>query len=674
MEEKQSNPAVQQPDALVSEAMPDLSTGPAAPPRKKKKLWFARHKVLTALLVLLLVGGFAAWRFYTKAQQASANAGYSFVRTTTLKKTSLNNSVTTTGTVAAGSTASVTVSDNAKLYKVTEVKVKVGDAVQEGDVIASLDTSEVEKNIEKAKQDYNDTLQAAQTSYDRAVDDYNTAVTEHENKLVELKEKIDEANKVHTDAKDKQTSAQSSYDAASASYNTIKAAYDTATAQVASFQNAYDAALTSQDSALAALNAAISNYQNSVAAYQAGTLDGANLVNGAQDMINAYHLYNGNDSAKGSNVCDVAALRGQLEGYGVDSATAAVLSDVGTAYSESAVGICESAQKNLADAQGSVSNAGLGYTSMAEIEKALSEATATLSTASANLDNAKSAVETAEKSVKTAQDNYDTENNSTTLKSRKQSVEDANTKLTQAKRTPDNLTTYQQTLENCTLTATMSGTITALNATVGSVCSGTVATIQDTKGLTVDITISADKVPDVSTGMPCYITTDTTDETINGTLSQIDPVANEQGSFGAEVTVTGDTTNLLIGTSAQVEIMESQTENVFVVPIDAVGTADDGSSFVYRQNGGEGVDMTFEQVTVTTGAANDYYTEISGSDLAEGDVIRSSSDLTQGIENSDNTQDAMEMMQGGMTVTHSDSADIGGGAPPSGGGGAPGGM
>lgn len=44
--------------------------------------------------------------------------------------------------------------------------------------------------------------------------------------------------------------------------------------------------------------------------------------------------------------------------------------------------------------------------------------------------------------------------------------------------------------------------------------------------------------------------------------------------------------------------------------------------------------MTFEQVTVTTGDTNDFYVEITGSDLQEGDVIRSSADLTQGIETS----------------------------------------
>lgn len=229
-------------------------------------------------------------------------------------------------------------------------------------------------------------------------------------------------------------------------------------------------------------------------------------------------------------------------------------------------------------------------------------------------------------------------------------MEDSATKLEQAQRTPDNLETLRSTLEDCTLTATMDGTITALDATVGSVCSGTVATIQNTDALVVDVTIPANSVPKLSTGMTCHITSDATgDAVIDGTLTQIDPVANDKGSFGAKVVVNGDADGLLIGISAKVEIVISEKDNVFIVPRDAVATADDGSSYVLRKTGGEGVDMTFEQVTVTTGDTNDFYVEITGSDLQEGDVIRSSADLTQGIETSSDSTlpDGVQQMENG---------------------------
>ena len=86
----------------------------------------------------------------------------------------------------------------------------------------------------------------------------------------------------------------------------------------------------------------------------------------------------------------------------------------------------------------------------------------------------------------------------------------AETKLEQSQREDDKLTSLQTALEECTLTATMDGTITALNATVGDVCSGTVATIQDVENLTVEVTIPASSVGKLSTGMTCRITSDAT--------------------------------------------------------------------------------------------------------------------------------------------------------------------
>ena len=203
----------------------------------------------------------------------------------------------------------------------------------------------------------------------------------------------------------------------------------------------------------------------------------------------------------------------------------------------------------------------------------------------------------------------------------------------------------------------------------------------DKDALVVEVTIPANSVPKLSTGMTCRITSDATgDAIINGTLTQIDPVANDKGSFGAKVMVNGDDGGLLIGISAKVEIVVNEKNDVFTVPRDAVGTADDGSSYVLRQTGGEGVDMTFEEVPVTTGDTNDFYVEITGSDLNEGDVIRSTADLTQGIETSDSTLPAgvQEMANGDLYV--GDPSDmpegtvlVGGGDAPAGGPSGPGG-
>ena len=567
-------------------------------------------KLMTALLLVVLIAAVLVLRAVLGGKKA-AGSTYQFVRTSTLQKTSLTDSVSVNGTVKSGYEASVTVADSAKLYKVSEVKVAVGDTVKKGDVIATLDTSDLEKQIESAEESYGDTLKSAQTSYDRATADLETSTVQHENSLIDLQAKIDQADQNLQDAKDALTKAQenerktqSTYDTAVSDYNTLKSAYDSASASISAYTQKKNDAATALNNALYAANQALSA--------QLADPDNDEKRQAAEDAQ-------------------------------------AKVTDAQNTYNE--------ADQKLTEAQNSCSAPSLGLYGFTSIQTALTQADSTKTQAESALDSAKNAVDTAntqidtcEQQVKAAHDSYDQEKNYSNLLNKSQNVEDSATKLEQAQRTPDNLETLRSTLEDCTLTATMDGTITALNATVGSVCSGTVATIQNTDALVVDVTIPANSVPKLSTGMTCHITSDATgDAVIDGTLTQIDPVANDNGSFGAKVVVNGDADGLLIGISAKVEIVISEKDNVFIVPRDAVGTADDGSSYVLRKTGGEGVDMTFEQVTVTTGDTNDFYVEITGSDLQEGDVIRSSADLTQGIETSSDSTlpDGVQQMENG---------------------------
>lgn len=578
--------------------------------RRNPLAWFGKHKKLTALLLVVLIAAVLVLRAVLGGKKA-AGSTYQFVRTSTLQKTSLTDSVSVNGTVKSGYEASVTVADSAKLYKVSEVKVAVGDTVKKGDVIATLDTSDLEKQIESAEESYGDTLKSAQTSYDRATADLETSTVQHENSLIDLQAKIDQADQNLQDAKDALTKAQenerkaqSTYDTAVSDYNTLKSAYDSASASISAYTQEKNDAATALNNALYAANQALSA--------QLADPDNDEKRQAAEDAQ-------------------------------------AKVTDAQNTYNE--------ADQKLTEAQNSCSSPSLGLYGFTSIQTALTQADSNKTQAESALDSAKNAVDTAntqistcEQQVKAAHDSYDQEKNYSNLLNKSQNVEDSATKLEQAQRTPDNLETLRSTLEDCTLTATMDGTITALNATVGSVCSGTVATIQNTDALVVDVTIPANSVPKLSTGMTCHITSDATgDAVIDGTLTQIDPVANDNGSFGAKVVVNGDADGLLIGISAKVEIVISEKDNVFIVPRDAVATADDGSSYVLRKTGGEGVDMTFEQVTVTTGDTNDFYVEITGSDLQEGDVIRSSADLTQGIETSSDSTlpDGVQQMENG---------------------------
>lgn len=570
----------------------------------KSKNWFLRHKVLSIVLVVLLVIAVAVFFVVRNVMKNAEGLAYTFVRTTTLEKTTLTDSVTVNGTVKAGQDASVTVADAAKLYKVATVNVKVGDAVKKGDVIATLDTTELLKQIEQAELSYSDTLKSAQTSYARAADDLTVEQVKHENTLIDLQANIDAADKQLAEAQESQKKAQANYDAAKSDRDALAGEYNRVSAEVQAYTDQLKTAAAAQESALAEAN-------NALAARTA-----------AQTELEQAKSTYGEGSAE--------AIAAQQK-----------LTECETRYTEannaytSAQSNYTTAATNLQNAQSGCSVPSRGLYGFAAIEAAFKQADSLLTQYETALETAKKTTESAEKALKSAHDAYDNEKNYSSLKTRAQNVEDAATRLSQSARTPSTLETLRDTLNSCTLTATMDGTITSLNATVGSVCTGAVATIQNTDQLTVEVTIPANSVPNVSEGMACRITSDAASgQIIHGTLVRIDPVANEKGTFGATVSVNASDAGLLIGTQAKVEIVISEKSDVFIVPMDAVDINDDGSYYVLRCTGGEGIAMTFEQVPVAVGDSNDYYVEISGAGLHVGDVIRSSTNLNEGIESS----------------------------------------
>lgn len=570
----------------------------------KSKNWFLRHKVLSIVLVVLLVIAVAVFFVVRNVMKNAEGLAYTFVRTTTLEKTTLTDSVTVNGTVKAGQDASVTVADAAKLYKVATVNVKVGDAVKKGDVIATLDTTELLKQIEQAELSYSDTLKSAQTSYARAADDLTVEQVKHENTLIDLQANIDAADKQLAEAQENQKKAQANYDAAKSDRDALAGEYNRVSAEVQAYTDQLKTAAAAQESALAEAN-------NALAARTAAQTE----------LEQAKSTYG--------------------EGSAEAIATQQKLTECETRYTEannaytSAQSNYTTAATNLQNAQSGCSVPSRGLYGFAAIEAAFKQADSLLTQYETALETAKKTTESAEKALKSAHDAYDNEKNYSSLKTRAQNVEDAATRLSQSARTPSTLETLRDTLNSCTLTATMDGTITSLNATVGSVCTGAVATIQNTDQLTVEVTIPANSVPNVSEGMACRITSDAASgQIIHGTLVRIDPVANEKGTFGATVSVNASDAGLLIGTQAKVEIVISEKSDVFIVPMDAVDINDDGSYYVLRCTGGEGIAMTFEQVPVAVGDSNDYYVEISGAGLHVGDVIRSSTNLNEGIESS----------------------------------------
>ena len=346
--------------------------------------WVKRHKKLTIFLVIVLVAALVLVNVLGKTDKAAAGS-YQFVRTTVLTKTTLSDTVSVTGTVKAGSSASVTASDSVKTYKVTAVNVAVGDTVRKGDVIATLDTTDVEKQIANAQLQLSDTRTDARKNYTQAVEDQTT-------NLATAQENLDKAQKNYDTLgiDDHYTSMASAANSGKTNREIVTDWYTRYAEEIAGYENT-----------LANLNIQLTQAQQ----------DG--------------------DTARADG------LQGQIADY--------------------------TNRENIAKGQCSIPELGLqGFDAVTQTYN--------------KIEQYREALEQAQQSYQ----------NSATSASR--SVDNAETKLAQSQREDDTLTNLQTALENCTLTATMDGTITALDATVGAVCSGTVATIQDVDNLTVERT------------------------------------------------------------------------------------------------------------------------------------------------------------------------------------------
>ncbi|WP_291244518.1 HlyD family efflux transporter periplasmic adaptor subunit [Fournierella sp.] len=571
-----------------------------------------RHKkaLIAAVLILAVaVAGLWYFRMRRPALPAAAQGG-SYVRTVTLQKGNLDDSISASGTVESSDVSNVTTDLK---YTVKTVNVQVGDMVEAGDVICTLDTESLEKSIEKAKEALADSMAQAEKTYQKAQE----SLAEAQTKTSEAKTDMDEAQSAKDDA---------------------WSAYDSACSKVSSFQTEADDAAARQENALSTLNDAMAVTAQKQTAY--------NDAYGAWKTESDRQLAADYEPAEG----DAEKLAGLQTAMDNAQAQLDAANEAQTkaqeSYDQTSLQAQEK-QKALSDAQNTVGLTGL--------QTAYQQAQAAYEQAQTAYDQAVKNQETAQETCDDALESYNKSGES------------------------DELADLQEQLEQCTLTAETSGKVTAVNATVGSMIEGAAATIQNTESLKVAITIPEYDIESVKVGMTARITSDVTDKEVNGTLSQISPTATGGGSssssFAAEVTVDDADSGLLIGTNAKVEIILSTTEDVFTVPLDAIGENEAGESVIYVQTGEENGEPVFEEMAVTVGEENDYYAQISGAELEEGLVVRASADTDEATEELDmGTMMPGEMsgmapaeeggMQGSVVIA----------APADGGGGGRGGM
>lgn len=667
---------------------------------KKKKI----IGVVCGVVAVAVVGG------YLLLNQNSGAAV--MVSTETLQQMDLQNTVSLTGVVESETDRKVY---STLSYLVESVNVQVGDVVQAGDVLAQLDTEQLEMDIaqQQAAVDASNSQSAHQIevnrkAYENAVENYEngldsnaisaeSGVNQAESSLTQaeygvdsaqlqvdaaeaavrdarenyyitrdqLNGNVDDAREALDDAEDALAEAEAAYNEAVANANSkVTSAAANAAQKQQEFEQAqkdwdefqkthgadrkdaqtkWSEAKKAYEDAYIAYNTAVANEDPAVDAYEKEMKKAQAAFNAAQteyDQIEAewqpaYEKYIAAQTAKDEAVA------------AQESAATAASSVASSAYSGVA-----SAQTGVASAEAQLDAArdARNGSTLTQLEQGIASANRSVDSAELQEDIAKAQQDAAEQSADTAKQQQAATENSIAqqIDTLKDNLIGSQIAAQSTKSQEIAIQSLQDTLADATITAPVSGVVTAVYAEEGQPGNGLLFVIEDTDALKITTNIREYDVGNIEVGMPVVIRSDATgDKEISGTVTYIAPAANktENGNtltaddstveFEAEVQVNDADSGLRIGMNTRLTVLLEERSDVYGVPYDSVVEKADGSEVVYAVEPSSEKEGSYvvTEVPVTTGLETDFYIEVSGDGITDGlSIVSDPQSVAPGME------------------------------------------
>lgn len=196
----------------------------------------------------------------------------------------------------------------------------------------------------------------------------------------------------------------------------------------------------------------------------------------------------------------------------------------------------------------------------------------------------------------------------------------------------DTLSNLKEQLADCEIKAPCGGVVTAVNISVGDTNAPDHAmiTIEDTNSLKVMVSVDESDILKLQEGMKATVTTDATGEQeIAGTVARVVRAKNQSAGEGtgtntgsgysAEISI--DSKELLVGMTAKAKIMIQEKKDRLAIPYDSVRYDEDGKAYVLTASENADGSATAEKKSLEVGEEINYYIEVTGGDLKEGDRI-----------------------------------------------------
>ncbi|WP_294372030.1 HlyD family efflux transporter periplasmic adaptor subunit [uncultured Clostridium sp.] len=206
----------------------------------------------------------------------------------------------------------------------------------------------------------------------------------------------------------------------------------------------------------------------------------------------------------------------------------------------------------------------------------------------------------------------------------------------------------KEKLKDKEVLAPVDGIITAVNASVGSKCEDSLFVIQDLNDLIVKVDVDETEIADVAVGEKVQVTTDASDQVLEGEVVSVDPISSAAASetstssngnnsgggsssssnstssdvtFTVKVQITSDDVDdsIKVGMNAVVNIITDEADDVFSVPYESIiDNHGQKSIYVAEEENGQYV---VKEISITAGLESDMNTEIEGADLKEGMIV-----------------------------------------------------
>lgn len=545
-------------------------------------------KVIIGAGALLLVGLFVVVGLSTAAVSGKVSAGA--LDHTTLKKQDLSTSVSATGSVESATSRKIYSTVN---YSVETVNVKLGDTVTAGQVLCTLDSSDLESQIAQKESSMQSssvntyfTLSQSEKRYNEARNNYDNGLnvelnnakatlSRTEQDLATAKENLETAQK-NLDAgnQDKLLIAKNELKAADGTLGIAKREYEK---ELNNDTNLRKAEVVAAEAARVAEKSKLSAAQSALKVAQLG--DANTIEKATADVIAAQAEY---DKAE-------RKLTGIMNSH--ISMRYGVMTEAQTAYNEK-----KTALDSLLNTIGG---------DMATYNRAVDSAELAH-------NNAVVSYEATDLSALSQLDTYKTtmENDRASMSNEPQMLE---------------LDSLKKKLAGCTIASPIAGTVTAVNMTEGAPATGILFIVEDISTLKIDTTIKEYDIASIAVGMRATVTSDGTgDAEFEGVITNVAPTASKDSAtttFKAEITLSSNDIPLLIGMNTRVNIITDERSGIFGIRYDAVVVNADGKDVVYVARPGAGGSYTAEEVPVTIGLKTDFEVEISSDALKDGDIV-----------------------------------------------------